>query len=82
MNPNEEKLAQFVEDTVMYHAVKAIIFEQFDLNKHIPSQPNSERYEAVIACIEGQKRLQQAFYELDKFKKYPTYPQNNTNPAV
>ena len=32
-NPFSEKLAQFLEDEAMYHAVKQILMEQFDINK-------------------------------------------------
>lgn len=83
MNPYEEKLAQFVEDDVMFNAVKAALFAHFDLNIHVTSGlPRAERFELVDACLLGGKRLEDAFKDLGKYRKSPASGNRTGNPAV
>lgn len=81
MNPNEDKLAQFADDVVMFHAVKAIVFSFFDANELL-KVPRSEREVAVQAVFDGRIKLEEAFRELAKFKKENAEDRQVINSAV
>ena len=72
MNPNESKLTQFVEDTVMFLAVKAILFSEFDLNTVIvggETMSNEVLGQITHAKLGGRILLEAGFKELGKFKR-------------
>lgn len=80
MNPNEEKIAQFLSDDVMYNAVKAILFSEFDLNiQYDATITGAERYEQVQAILKGRTLLEKGFKALDVFKRdpQPSEPRQN-----
>ena len=68
MSPNTDKLAAFVEDEVMFHAVKAHLFSQFDAND-LQLVPRAERETAVQAIFDARIRLERGFKNLLKYKK-------------
>lgn len=68
MDPNQSKLEQFVEDDVMFHAVKAHLFSEFDANE-LMNVPRGEREVVVQAIFEGRIRLERGFKDLLKYKK-------------
>lgn len=72
-NPNEDKLAQFVEDTVMYHAVKSILMSEFDAN-NLMNTPRHERDTALQACFDGRAALEKGFNEINKHRRQPQEP--------
>lgn len=79
-NPNEEKLAQFVNDTVMFYAVKSILEAQFDLNSLVvEGLDNDQMGERTRACLEGRDKLRQGFRDIEKFRA-PERAQNEDNP--
>lgn len=86
MNPYEEKLAQFVEDEVMYGAVKAILEAKFDLNKmdyRDETVTNEVLGQLARAGIEGRDLLALGFKELDTYKKSKAgESKGDVNPAV
>ena len=85
-NPFSEKLAQFLEDEAMYHAVKQILMEQFDINKINYTQEtvtNEILGQLTRACIEGRDMLAAGFKEIEKYRKDKISAKgNNINPAV
>jgi hypothetical protein len=83
MNPYEEKLAQFVEDEVMYLAVKGLLEAQFDLNVQIKDDmDNALITEIVRGCIDGRKRLREGFKNIDTHRKQPSDPHSTVNPGL
>jgi len=82
-NPNEEKLANFVQDTVLFNAVRAILFSQFDLNEQeYGDKDNQGLGEITRAAIQGRELLTQGFKEIEKYKKQDNERPTNKNPAV
>jgi len=79
MNPNDEKLSQFLEDGVMYAAVRSIIEQQFDANS-LKNVPRSERQTAVQAIFDGRLRIEKAFTEMEKFRQRDAT--NNNRPII
>lgn len=75
-NPNEEKLAQFVGDTVMFAAVRAILYAEFDANT-LELVPRGERETAVQAVFDGRNKLMKGFKNLEKYRKEP--PRDGTS---
>lgn len=70
LNPNEEKLANFCEDTVMYHAVKAILEAEFDLNAQVVDSVNNDILgERTRACLQGREALRRGFRAIEQFKR-------------
>lgn len=81
MDPNEEKLATFVEDDVMFHAVKAILFSHFDLNNVVnTSEAMTEQFDRVMAVARSRNLLEEGFKDLLKFKKGSRGEKNTSNP--
>ena len=77
MNPYEEKLAQFLDDEVMYSAVKSILEAEFDLNVQIKEDYSEVQiYELVSACRRGRERLTAGFKEMEKYRIGPLYTPN------
>lgn len=79
MDPNEEKLAQFIEDSVMYNAVKAILYAHFDANS-LELVPRSERDTAVQAIFDGRKYLDKGFKDLERFRRRDASNKDENNP--
>lgn len=83
MNIYEEKLKQFVEDTVLYQAVREILEAEFDLNVVVKEEtPSSELVEMVKSRIDGRKLLSNGFKKIDSFKQQQTVEKSKVNPAV
>ena len=78
MNSNDSKLEQFVEDDVMFHAVKASIFAHFDANE-LDLVPRMERDTALQAVFDGRRLLERGFKDLLKYKKGDSKPSENKN---
>ena len=84
MNPSEERINFFLEDTVLYSAVKDVLEAQFDLNKLTYSEDkgNVQIFEELRGYIVGKKLLEKGFNELEKFRKSSHPLKDLTNPAV
>lgn len=85
MNPYAEKLAEFLEDEVMFNAVKNILLAQFDLNALFQNKsdiPSSEIFELGRAYTEGRNILEKGFKEIEKNKRHEPRDGSDINPAV
>ena len=82
MNPNDEKLAAFVEDTVTFYAVKSILFSKFDANKLVDIPSRGDRESALQAVFDGRILLENGFKELLKYKKDPEIGNKDINSFV
>lgn len=80
MNPNEEKLEQFVEDSVMFAAVRAILFSRCDLNSLSLDIPTAELAPRAAAYLQAREILEAGFRELSKYKKSTSASERETNP--
>lgn len=86
MNPNEDKIAQFLEDTVMYSAVKAVLFAQCDLNKantkvSFAETSNEQLGQLIRGWEQAREILTFGFKELEKYRKDTTEKSTGVNPA-
>ena len=81
---NEEKIRQFLEDTAMYHSIRQVLEQQFDLNKLDVKQdtPNMQLGEITRACRNGAHLLEKGFKELEKFRRVEPSTKSPFNPAV
>ena len=88
MNPFEEKLTQFVEDEVMFNAVKGLLLSFCDLNgaaKKISYVENKD--DALLGSImrawgEARKTIELGFKDLEKYRKRAENIKDDINPAV
>lgn len=82
-NPYKEKIGEFLEDEILLNAVKNILEVQFDLNIEMKNEmSNAQIAEIVRGCLDGKKRLEKGFKELEKFKKSKSEEKEMLNPAV
>ena len=84
MNPYEEKLAQFVEDDVMYQAVKSMLSSEFDMNIQVSLDytPNSQLVDIVRGVIDGSRRLKKGFEKIDTYRRQKEEVKTHVNPGI
>ena len=84
MNIIEEKIRQFLEDEIMYNAVKTAILDNFDLNKIDYSEErttNENLGQITRAMIEGKDLVQKAFQNMEAYRR-GKIKKETVNPAV
>ena len=70
---------QFVEDTVMYEAVKAVLFSHCDLNTIKADTPNTVIGEKAHAFLQARRILEDGFRELNRSRRMPEPDRRNPN---
>jgi len=81
-NPYEEKLRQFADDEVLFHAVMNVLAAKFDLNIQLKDTVlnNQQLMEMVRGCIDGLERLKSGFKELEKYRTPAAPSRDAKNP--
>lgn len=81
MSPLEEKLSQFVEDEVMYEAVRSVLLSMCDMNTLTNDVPNAELGEKARAFLQAREIITKAYKEMERYRKHKTGNQSVGNPA-
>lgn len=86
-SPLDEKLSQFVEDDVMFNAVRGFALSQCNLNNLYKKNAkfeysNAQLLEMGRAWWQAREIIENTFKDLQKYRKITNTVAPNTNPAV